>query len=178
MKIWRKLSGIVLLVLLLSSANAGDSLTAPELARHLGVYWWKIPKESLPSYYSPKIYKVQDGKITLPQHEYLGVGFKNNGDLTVCFRKTDKGIALSLDDDAMAVNTDLPNLTQTGAVILRDNVISQNPAEPQILCYNRAKEGAISKAAGWSPRPKTYQDITEGYVLVILPDNKQFDFDK
>jgi hypothetical protein len=43
-------------------AQASD-ITAPELARHLGVSTWRVPESKLPARFTVRLQKIRDGKI-------------------------------------------------------------------------------------------------------------------
>jgi hypothetical protein len=43
-------------------AQASD-ITAPELARHLGVSTWRVPEFKLPARFTVRLQKIRDGKI-------------------------------------------------------------------------------------------------------------------
>jgi len=163
----KRLIALSLLFLTLRNDLYSDPVESSEIARHLGIYTIRIPKSLLPDYYFPDIIEVTDGKLkSLPRPEYLGVGFKNDGDLVLCLRETEKGIFISLDDHQMIAHTLLPALGKEGTTYFSEAPSSREISEPLILCADTTgPDGKILKSAA----PKSYKEIRHGYVLLIKP---------
>lgn len=70
-------------------------MTTAELARHLGISTWRIPKEMLPPTYKITLYHVRDGALT---REYMAGEFVKKGDLLICTRWLSESVSVSVDD--------------------------------------------------------------------------------
>ena len=176
-------SAVVLFCLLstpFAFLRADDSITAPELARHLGVYSWRIPRDKLPPYYQVSLQRVQEGHLI--GREFLGGGFKNNGDLLICARKADGSIQVSLDDDTMSMCTKVPEIPEFPVFL--DHCQFGEVGVPFLLIaaqeVPKAPPGKI-RVAGHFFVPRDYTKAKDGFAMTItrnstwdsLPDSKQ-----
>jgi hypothetical protein len=132
------------------------------LARHLGVYHWRIPHDKLPPYYTLSLRRIQDGRLV--GSELIGGGFKNNGDLVICARETEKGIQLSADDDTMILATTITRIPKYPVFLDRCRFAEQGT--PFLLIA--AQEP--SKMRQHFAFPEDYTTAKDGFALTITKD--------
>jgi len=141
--------------------RAEDKITASEVARHLGIYHWRIPQDKLPSFYTLSLRRIHDGRLVGP--ELLGGGFKNNGDLVICARKTEKGIQLSADDDTMIMAA---TITETPAnPVFLDRCRFSELGIPFLVIA--AQEVSKNGFYGHFAFPKDYTTAKDGFALTV-----------
>lgn len=121
---------IVLTLLLLSQVtfSADPEITTTELARHLGISTWRIPKEKLPDSYIVKMYHVSKGTLI---KEFVIGEFQNGGALLICAHWTSPSVSMSLDNGTTIIST-------RGALLRRPVFTVENKFEglgiPLLLC--------------------------------------------
>src|ERR1043165_2050692 len=128
----KHLSLALILSLLVSSSAAfsGDQeITTAELARHLGISTWRIPKEKLPDTYAVSLFHVNEGALT---KEYRIGEFHKSGDLLICTRRTTAAVCISADDGNTIVSTKAA--VTTPPIFTHENKF-EALGSPLLLCY-------------------------------------------
>lgn len=162
--IMRIINSLFILCIITCPLRAEDELTASQVARHLGIYHYRISQDKLPSFYTLSLRRIHDGQLVGP--ELLGGGFKNNGDLVICARKTEKGIQLSADDDTMIMAA---TMTETPAnPVFLDRCRFSELGIPFLIIA--AQEVSENGFLGHFTFPKDYTTAKDGFALTIIKD--------
>ena len=151
--------------------NADDSISSAELARHLGIYSWRIPRDKLPPFYTLSLRRIQDGRLVGP--ELIGGGFRRNGDLIICARKTEAGIQLSADDHTMIIATSLTEIP--GSPVFLDRCNFTDAGIPFLLIAAQTLPKTVPSqvsVAGHFACPKDYTEAKDGFAMTISKDER------
>jgi hypothetical protein len=74
------LSVVLALAVPLAAADL-PAISAQEIARHLGIYSWRVPRALLPDHYTFAVRRIEKGKLG----DYVGsIGLYAKGDLVIC----------------------------------------------------------------------------------------------
>lgn len=138
-------------------------ITTEELARHLGVSTWRIPKAALPETYTVTIHHIKDGKLT---KEYLLGKFKRRGDLLICTRWLTEAVSISVDDGVTIASAKAA--LSNKPVFATDNKF-QGVGVPLVLCFSEpfspAAEGGHPSIVEGS-HPSELSKTASGLALV------------
>ena len=119
--------------------SSAQELTTGELARHLGISSWRIPKDKLPESYKVTLYHLNDGKLT---KEFIIGEFHKSGDLLICTRWLLASVSISVDDGATIIST-------RSALSRRPVFTVENKFEglgtPLLLCYGDEESANIQE---------------------------------
>lgn len=160
----RIISSLFILCIIACPLRAEDEITASQVARHLGIHHYRIPQDKLPSFYTLSLRRIHDGQLVGP--ELLGGGFKNNGDLVICARNTEKGIQLSADDGTMilaATITEIP----ANPVFLDDCRFNELGVPFLLVADREASKNGFYRQFVF---PKDYTTAKDGFALTVSKD--------
>jgi len=139
-------------------------ITTEELARHLGIATWRIPKAALPESYAVTIHHVKGGKLT---KEYLIGKFKRRGDLLLCAHWLTESVSISA-DDGVAIASAKAALSNKPVFAMENKF--QGVGIPLILCFSEPlppamDAGHAAKAEG--AHPSDASSAASGLAVVI-----------
>ncbi|MEO6741861.1 MAG: hypothetical protein ABIP20_16570 [Chthoniobacteraceae bacterium] len=112
-----------------NGSSSGQDITTAELARHLGISTWRIPKEKLPATYVVLLYHVTNGALT---KEYRIGKFTKAGDLLICTQRLSASVSISASDGNTIVAA--RSAISTIPVFTVDNKF-EGVGVPLLLCY-------------------------------------------
>ena len=162
---------ILLFSLLPPDAFSSDQeITTAELARHLGISTWRIPKEKLPDVYVVSLYHVSKGSLT---KEYRIGEFKKSGNLLICTQRTTASVTISADDGNTIVSTQ-------SAVTIIPVFTVENKFEglgiPLLLCYGDEEQSPTIEGRHKETKDKAHaMDVahaSHGLAIVIADSSK------
>jgi len=134
---------LVAIGVLLASSLASDllsqDLTTAELARHLGISSWRIPKNKLPDSYKLKLYHVYNGKLS---KEFVIGEFQKGGDLLICTRWLATAVSISADDGDTIIST--RTAVSRKPIFTYDNKF-EGLGNPLLLCYGDQESANVEE---------------------------------
>lgn len=144
--------------------SSDQPITTAELARHLGIYAWRIPEAELPDTYKVVLHHLKDGKLT---KDYLLGEFTKHGDLLICARWLAESASVSA-DDGVAIFSAKAALSSK-PVFAAENKF-QGLGIPLLLCYrdpNAAYVDESHKGSVPAVRSMDYSKAASGLAIVI-----------
>ena len=163
-----------LLILLLVSCVSlqtparSASVTANELAQHLGVSVWRIPQAALPKRYSASLALVHDGKQTaLPNGGSSGFTFDAAGDLVVCAHEFDGKMLITLACGGTSASPYTSGGLSIGPFEVKHEITSQPALGSHLLCANYQLKKDTRNPLGIRIATGKIEDATDGLVLVV-----------
>jgi len=118
---------------------SAQEITTAELARHLAISTWRIPKEKLPDSYKVTLYHVSNGKLT---REFLIGVFQKGGNLLLCTRWLSASVSISIDDGDTIIST--RSAVSRVPIFTYDNKF-EGLGIPLLLCYGDQESANIEE---------------------------------
>ena len=156
---------IVLLITLLfvgvNSRSQASDVTADDVARHLGIHFWKFEAASLPTKYSVTLQEIEDGKIT--KRDLGGFLFTTTGELVIGISIQD-GLLLptiSVGSETWSINE--KQRRKIGADV-KHSIKKIVSGVPMVICASYKSKRNEVVATG------KVEDVVSGLALLILEE--------
>jgi len=156
------MKSLVLLITLtffaVSTRTLASEVTAQDVARHLGIYFWKFDAASLPAKYSIALLEIEDGKIT--DRSIGGFSFPDTGDLVVGISIRDGLLipTISVGSSTGGISEKKRRKIGSGVKHSIDQVVV---GVPVVICADYKSDGNKIVATG------KVEDVVSGLALLV-----------
>lgn len=148
---------------LAAPARAAE-VTATDVAKHLGIQFWKFEAASLPARYSVALLEVKDGEIAA-QRVIGPVLFPDKADMVVAISTTSEGLLVAtINVGGSGARVPESRRLKVGTS-MRQLISSITPGSPTLLCgdYYQPDKGRLVITG-------KIQDVESGLALLVVEE--------
>lgn len=155
-----KLLPLLLALCLPVSSSVAVEITAADVARHLGIHFWKFDADKLPDHYSVALRVIKDGRLT---DQSIGAfSFPDKGNLIIGVSPAPNGRVIpTISVGTSVAGVDEARRPKVGMSVKHEHT-TVTPEEPLVLCGDYRSDGKAIVATG------KIEDVTSGLALLIL----------